>query len=400
MTITVSGSTESTQRVESAGPWQTILWVLWFVLLVAGLYGIFQRLAYGHELAGYGSYVPWGLWIGLYFLGVGISGGSFVIGALGYILAWPGFSKPQELRTAIVLSIASIIPAFFGVALDLGRMERLFSILASPTFTSMMAFNAWMYNIFMLVAVITWLLSFSGKSVWLKPLLILGTCMSILFPSQSGVFFEAVRTNAFWHSPILSVLFLASAIALGGAALLLVKNLHGPASSTHEGSEEHYGAINRLRVVTVLGIAVYAMFEFAEFSIAFWNPGSHSPNIIFLLFGDYWPVFWILHVLLGVIIPLLFFLSSSRSLWALGCFLAIVGFAAARMSILVPGQIAGQIPGLAAAFQDMRLVYNYHPTPMEYFVACFMLAVGMTVFFVGSRLNQAVENRSKTGLEV
>jgi len=146
--------------------------------------------------------------------------------------------------------------------------------------------------------------------------------------------------------------------------------------------------------VTILGIAVYAMFEFAEFSIAFWNPGTHSPSVVFLLFGDYWPVFWILHVLVGVILPLLLFLSSSKALWALGSFLSIVGFAAARMSILVPGQIAGQIPGLASAFQDMRLVYNYHPTPMEYFVGCFMLAVGMTVFFVGHSLNKAIEHRA------
>lgn len=400
MNTMVSGLTDTRQAMKSSGPLQTMLWVAWVILLIVGTYGIFQRLAYGHQLAGYGSYVPWGLWIGLYFLGVGISGGSFVLGALGYILGWPGFNKPGELRIAIILSIACIIPAFVGVALDLGRMDRLFNILSFPNFTSMMAFNAWMYNIFLLVAVVCWLLSFREQSLWLKPLLILGIFMSILFPSQSGVFFEAIRTNAFWHSPILSVLFLASAIALGAAALLLTKSLVGSESSSQKDAREHHGGLNRLRAVTALGIIVYAMFEFAEFSIAFWNPGIHSPNVTFLLFGDYWPVFWILHVLMGVIVPLLLFCSSSRALWVLGSFLAVVGFAAARMSILVPGQIAGQIPGLAAAFQDMRLVYDYHPTPMEYFVACFMLAVGMTVFFVGSRLNQAMENRSKAGSEV
>ena len=394
MTIAASASTKDKPFVRSARPWQKILWVLWLALLIAGVYGIAQRLSHGHEQAGYGSYVPWGLWIGLYFLGVGISGGSFVIGALGYILGWPGFSKPSELRTAIILSIATIVPAFVGVALDLGRMDRLINILISPTFTSMMAFNAWMYNIFLVVAALCWLLSFRERSMWLKPLLILGTFMSILFPSQSGVFFEAVRTNTFWHSPILSVLFLASAIALGGAALLIVKNLVGSESADEKSLREHYESLHKLRIVTILGIAVYAMFEFAEFSIAFWNPGTHSPSVVFLLFGDYWPVFWILHVLVGVILPLLLFLSSSKALWALGSFLSIVGFAAARMSILVPGQIAGQIPGLASAFQDMRLVYNYHPTPMEYFVGCFMLAVGMTVFFVGHSLNKAIGQRA------
>ena len=54
--------------------------------MVAGVIGLAQRIMYGHSLAGYGSYVPWGLWIGLYFLGIGIAGGSFIIGALGFIL--------------------------------------------------------------------------------------------------------------------------------------------------------------------------------------------------------------------------------------------------------------------------------------------------------------------------
>ena len=243
--------------------WTTVLWLLWAVLLVAGLYGVTQRLLYGHQPAGYGSYVPWGLWIGLYFLGVGISGGAFVIGAVGYILQVPGFSTRAELRRAIILSIASIIPAFIGVALDLGRTERIFNILLSPTFTSMMAFNAWMYNVFLVVAAASWLLSFKDEATWLKPVLVLGSFMSILFPSQSGVFFEAVRTNDFWHSPILSVLFLASAIALGVAGLLLVRILTSPTSWGEGPRGDKDASIRAIRGVTAVGIIVYAVFEFA-----------------------------------------------------------------------------------------------------------------------------------------
>ncbi len=98
----------------------------------------------------------------------------------------------------------------------------------------MMAFNAWMYNVFVVVAVVSWLLTFRSTSIWLKPLLVFGAFLSTLFPSQSGVFFEAVRTNEFWHSPILSVLFLASAIALGSAGLLLVRVLLGQGSERPE----------------------------------------------------------------------------------------------------------------------------------------------------------------------
>lgn len=378
----------------SASPAALLLGLVWVVLLAAGLYGVFLRLAYGHHLAGYGSYVPWGIWIGLYFLAVGISGGAFVLGAVGYILGLQGFRERSELRVAIVLSVAALIPAFIGVTLDLGHPERLFTIIFSPTFTSMMAFNAWMYNIFLIVAVVCWLLSFGRDSLWLKPLLVLGAFMSILFPSQSGVFFEAVRTNDFWHSPILSVLFLASAIALGGAALLLVRALSAPHAGGEEAGADRAGALAVLRIVTMVGIVVYVVFEFAEFSIAFWSPGLHSPNVTFLLFGDYWSVFWLLHVVVGVIIPLVLLLNSSRGLWVLAALLAMVGFAAARMTVLVPGQIAGQIPGLQQAFRDVRLTYAYSPTAMEYLVGCFMVAVGVALFFVGIKLSASIAQRA------
>lgn len=388
-------STEKQEHGASTSPWIVVVWVVWTILIVAGVIGVVQRLMYGHLAAGYGSYVPWGLWIGLYFLGIGISGGSFIIGALGFILGVPGFSKRSELRTAIVLSIAAMIPAFVGVGLDLGHMERLYKVLISPTFTSMIAFNAWMYNIFMIVAVITWWLTFKTESVWLKPLLIFGGFMSILFPSQSGVFFEAVRINEFWHSPILSVLFLASAIALGAAGLLLARTVQGLSVTAVSDKNGGNDAVHRLRVIAVLAILVYIVFEFAEFSIVFWNPGPHSPSVNFLLFGDYWPVFWIVHLVLGVFIPLVFFGIPRRGLWVLAALLVAVGFGAARMCVLIPGQITGQIAGLQQAFQDPRLTYSYHPTSMEYLVGAFMLALGMAIFYVGMQLTQNLAARSE-----
>jgi len=134
------------------------------------------------------------------------------------------------------------------------------------------------------------------------------------------------------------------------------------------------------------------MFEFAEFSIVFWNPGEHSPNAEFLLFGGYWSVFWILHLLLGALVPLLLFLRASRAGWIVGSVLALIGFAAARMCVLIPGQIAGQIPGLAEAFQDVRLTYTYQATTTEYLVGCFMVSVGMAILYVGMRLSRTLES--------
>ena len=146
-----------------------------------------------------------------------------------------------------------------------------------------------MYNIFVIVAIVTWLLSFKNESVWLKPLLVFGAFLSILFPSQSGVFFEAVRINEFWHSPILSVSVSGLCNCFGSCRTLIGESaLYGPGSTTARAGEDHDKRCNWLRIIAVVAILVYLIFEFAEFSIVFWNPGPHSPSVEFLLFGDYW----------------------------------------------------------------------------------------------------------------
>ena len=362
------------------------LWVVWIALLGAGLVGLWQRLTLGHLPAGYGSYVPWGLWVALYFHGVGMAGGAFILGALGHVMEWPGFQQRSTLRVTIGLSLAGILPAFLGVLLDLGHMERSWKIFQSPSFTSMMAFNAWMYGGFMLVAAAAWFLSFREEAPWLKPLLCLGAMFSVLFPSQSGAFFGVVDAKAFWHSALLPILFLTSAVVSGAALWLVVRALVKAAGHPLEAAADEE-ATARLRSWTLTGLIVYFVLEFAELSILLWNPMSHAPAVELMLFGPYWAVFWIIHLVLGGALP--FFLlvqQRRRRLWPVAAFLVAVTFVSTRLNVLIPGQAVGEIQGLQEAFQHHRLTYIYHATLMEYLVGLLMVAVGMAVFYLAWKL--------------
>ena len=391
-----TGDLQSESRVLPALPWNRIVGIVWIVCLLFGAIGVLQRIFQGHLPAGYGSYVPWGLWVALYFHGVGIAGGAYVIGALGFIQQWPGFVRPATLRTVIVLSAAAILPAFAGVWFDLGRMERSQNIFLSPSFTSMMAFNAWMYGVFMVVAATCWLLSYRPRSGWLKPLLCLGMLFSILFPSQSGAFFGVVDARPFWHSALLPILFLTSALTAGAATLLVIRYIMAKPGD----GEDSLAAVERLRVFTLIGLVAYFGFEFAEFSIALWNPLAHSPGLELILWGPYWWVFWIVHLLLGGIVPLALLTTRRPDAWLLAGVLVAVAFLSARLNVLVPGQAIGEIQGLQQAFQHERLKYIYHATPMEYLVGLFLLAIGITVFYLGQRLSDALAgSRNPRGSE-
>src|SRR3990170_7137869 len=56
---------------------------VWALALLAGLAGIGLRVATGEELVGYGSYIPWGLWVALYAYFGGLSIGAFILFAAG-----------------------------------------------------------------------------------------------------------------------------------------------------------------------------------------------------------------------------------------------------------------------------------------------------------------------------
>jgi len=250
-----------------------------------------------------------------------------------------------------------------------------------------MAFNAWMYNIFMVCAGVAWLLTFRKDSGWLKPVLFLALVFSVLFPSQSGAFFGVIDAKAYWHSALLPMIFLTSAITAGSATLLLVRIL----TRSDESNAEHDAAIRGLRLITLVGLCVYFVFEFAEFSIALWNPVSHAPAIELVLWGPYWWVFWIVHLALGGVVSLALLSSSRPRLWAVAALIVAITFVSARLNVLVPGQAVGEIEGLQEAFHHDRLKYIYHATTMEYLVGFFLIAVGMATFYIGQKIGRIIE---------
>ena len=365
----------------------SVLWLIWIACLAIGSAGIYQRVTQGHLPAGYGSYVPWGLWVALYFHGVGLAGGVFLVAAGGYIWDCPGFKSKSVLRTAIVLSTAAMIPGFMAVWFDLGHMSRAIDIFLRPNFNSMMAFNAWMYSAFLAAAAVAWWLSFR-ESTWLKPVLCLAGFFAILYPSQSGAFFGVVDSKPYWHSPVLPMLFLSAAVAAGTGLLMLTRWIVG---SEDDSAPDHSAAFGLMRKILLFSLIAYFVFEFAEFSILLWSPSSHTPELHLVLHGPYWWVFWIVHLLIGGVISLMLLLQRAQSGWIVASFLVAVTMVSGRLNVLIPGQAVNEIKGLQEAFWHERLTYIYHATPMEYFVGLFLVAVGMAVFYAGRRINQALQ---------
>ncbi len=375
----------------------TLKWILMLAALavVIGGVGIIQKFATGERLAGYGSYVPWGLWVALYFHGVGIGGGAFAIGVVGYLSGVPGFR--ERLRVTILVAGVAVAMGLFSIWMDLGQQWRMYRVFTAPSFTSMMAFNAWMYNVFMALIAVCFFLSMRknspgdlhDRSGWLVPLLMVAGLIGIAFPSQSGAFFGVVDAKPYWHTAMLPVMFLTSAIAAGGAVLLLVFTFLLPEDTPVTAQPLHL-----LRRVTIGALLFYLGAEFAELSIAYWSPVSaHRESFNLVLFGPFWWVFWVVHLGGALVSLLLLRRWQSLPVVGTGAFLVAVTFVSTRLNILIPGQAVEQLKGLREAFMHPRLNHYYQATPNEYLVAIFIGGLSVLLVAIGVKvINQLFDS--------
>lgn len=398
MTMTERNAQHDEPPVETTthlAPWRRFVLPVAAVCLILGAIGIVIRLTQGHLPAGYGSYMPWGLWIAVYFHGVGIAAGAFAVTAFGYLRGWKGFRNRLSLQIGVVLVFAAIVPALLAVALDLGQMFRAWELVLSPSFSSMMAFNTWMYIALLLVATLVWFLSLRPDSGWLKPVLALGILVSLMVPSQSGAFLGVVSANPFWHSALLPVMLLVSAMTAGAAVLMVVRALVGDArwAGVQDDPQHANDAIAILRKITLAGLVLYFFLEFAELSIALWSPYGGEAAVRLLLIGPYWWIFWGVHVVIGGLIPLALLLTRKPALWVGAGLILSVAFISSRLNVLMPGQATEKLDGLQEAFFHPRLTYVYTPTLMEYLVALFCLGLGVAVLWIGLRFTAEVNSR-------
>lgn len=350
---------------------------LWVVAFVLGLVGVYQRLTNGHMLAGYGSYVVWGLWVAAYAYFVGLSAGSFLFAALVNVLDVKVL-KPLT-RAALWTSFVSIGVAMLAVLLDLGHMERAFRVFSSPNFSSMMTWMTWLYTAFgILLGLIAWFM-YKQKESMVKALLMVGIPIAIAFPGGGGALFATLSAKPYWHQPLYPVFFVVGALLSGGALMAALAAVVWPKRAD----------VMKLMGRIVLGlITLDLILEWAEFSIPMWYGVNPEKDVMMqVLTGQYWWVFWIVHILIGCAVPIYLLLRKPSSPLYVGSagILAVTTFLAVRLNIVIPGQITPELEGLEKAFIDARLAFTYAPTTHEWLVMLFFVTVGLAGLWLGFR---------------
>jgi len=365
-------------------------WWLWGVLAFLGVVGVWQRLTHGHLLAAYGSYVPWGLWVAAYIYFVGLSAGAFLISSLVYVFKVKAMEPIGRL--SLVIAVITLFMALLSIWFDLGHMERFWYVFSRPNFRSIMAWMIWMYTAYLILLITELLLAFAQPTPlrrrWLTLLGSLGVPLAIAFHGGVGALFAVVGARPYWHSSLFPILFLSGALTSGGALLLSVVAWLWPrrpgASVERAARDEAHRQLVMLLARITLGLLVFdLLLEWAEISVPWWGGmAEHVAGLRLMLFGPFWWVFWIVHLLLGSLVPVILLIRvPSDPRWAglAGALVAIL-FMSVRLNIVIPGLAVPILPGLEQAIRHTRLMTYYVPSLHEWLVLAFVVALGTLTF--------------------
>jgi protein NrfD len=400
-----------------------LVWLLAIIGFGVGLYGMYLRFTTGHRLTNYGSYIPWGLWVAVYIYFIGLSAGSFLLSTLVYVVRIEKLEKIGKL--ALFTAFGCLVAALVSIWLDIGHPFRVYRIILNPS--SMMSWMGYLYSAYFLIVLIElWYATRvdlintartgKGGSAGLARLLSLGSTdtseeaikhdtrvlrvlgtlgvpLAIAFSGGVGALFGVAGARPHWHSGLTPIVFFIGALASGGALLAAVTYICGP----DKNKKQFNGTMKFLGTIVLALVLFEFLLEISEILVGLY-PGIPAEGIPLkaMLTGQHWYVFWIIHVLLGIALPVVILFAKALpgrkpdapagSAIAFACLLVVVTFMAVRLNIVIPAQINPEIAGLENAFTGPGLHYAYQPSAMEWLVSLWVTSFSVLLFLIGEKL--------------
>jgi formate dehydrogenase iron-sulfur subunit len=392
--------------------------IVW-LLAALGLLLVLYRYAFGLGAAtnlsdGY----PWGLWIGFDILaGIALAAGGFVVA--GTVHLFGGHKYHALARPAILTALLGYLLFIFGLFFDLGRPWNLWRAIYSWNHASPMFEVAWCVMLYTTVLILEFLpvvlekfkldkllamwknlvpwivifmlgmftLAMSYSFVWALIMVIIllvweismragrmprdkqmpiilimaGVIFSTMHQSSLGTIFLLAPTklHVLWYTPIIPLLSLLSAIMVG-PAMVTFEALMSEKILKHKARFDLLSDLARW-MPYLLGF--YLLVKVADLL------GRNAALQAFVMSSQ--SISWWLEILIGVILPLILFLSpeiiktKNGLLWA--STLVIIGLIWNRINVAIVGVIVEKWE-------------SYYPFWVEIFISIGVVAIGLIVF--------------------
>lgn len=332
--------------------------IVLIVLVVNGFIFLAGRFFFGlGSVTNLNNQFPWGLWIGVdVAAGVALAAGGFTTAALGHIIHKEDFQP--IMRPALLTALLGYTFVAFGVFVDIGRWYFIWHPLIMWNGSSalfevgicVMFYLTVLYIEFLPIVTERFIgnVNFKGLlsrlnkpiDIFLQKLdrglsktmfffIILGVVLSCLHQSSVGTLMVIAgpKMHPLWQTPIIPLLFLLSAIALGFPMVIMESIL----SSRSFKLKPEMDILSKLARYIGPLLGIYLAFKLGDMVVR----GTY----IYLTEITTASVMFVIELLFGVIIPLRMFFSrkvlNSASLLFIASVLVIFGVLINRINCFI-----------------------------------------------------------------
>lgn len=367
------------------------------VVIAIGLGAAFYMEHHGHVVTGMNNQVVWGTpHVFAVFLIVAASGAlnvasfSSVFNRLVY--------KPYA-RLSGILAIALLMGGLAVLVLDLGRPDRLIVAMTTYNFKSIFAWNIYLYTGFMgIVAAYLFVMMDRRVSRHHAPTAVVGALAftwRLALTTGTGSIFGFLLAREAYSAAIMAPLFIAASFLYGLAFTVLVLLMMGRETRQDLINEEMVSKFRGLMILFALAVLYFTIVHHltklyaAEYRSveAFMLLGANGGGIYAL-------AFWVGHVLIGNVLPLviLAFAGRGKGAWhaiAIASLLALAG-GVAHMYVTIIGAQAYPLalfPGMevTSTFGDGQTA-NYLPSLPEVLLGISGVSIAMLLTGVALKL--------------
>ncbi len=356
------------------------------LVLAVGLGAAYYMEERGHVVTGMTNQVVWGLpHVFAIFLIVAASG-VVNVASIGSVFGKPAYKVRAPL--AGLLCLAMLAGGLMVLMLDLGRPDRLIVAATHYNFTSVFAWNVFLYSgMTAIVAMYLWTLMERRMNPYAKAAGFAAFVFRLILTTGTGAIFAFLAARQAYGSALLPPLFIVMSFGWGLAVFLLVQAAmlawNGLAMPEH---------VER-RMRRLLGVFVAATLYFVaahHLTNAYFAKQLGFEHFILFDGGVYPALFWLGYVGIGSVVPLaLIYAPAAGPRAALAASALVIAGAFCELYVFIIGGQAYPLelfPGMAveSTFFDGAIA-SYAPSLPELLLGLGGVAAALLITAVGAR---------------
>lgn len=365
---------------------------------LAGLLAAHTMEVHGHAITGMTNQVVWGLPHVFAIFMIVAASGVLNVASIGSVFGQSAY-KPRAPLSGL-LSLALLAGGLMVLMLDLGRPDRVIVAATHYNFTSVFAWNVFLYSgMAAIVGVYLWTMFERRMNRYSKAAGIAALIWRFALTTGTGSIFAFLVARQAYQSAVLAPLFIVLSFAWGLAVFLIVQ------SAMYAWNGQALPEAVRARMARLLGVFVAA----ALYLVAVY----HLTNLYFARQGDFeafillgrgdpagvFPaLFWGGYVLLGALLPMAL-LFHPRGVGPNAMLMASVMVVAGAFALLFVFIVGGQsfpleiFPGheVTSSFADGQ-VELYVPRWPEWLLGIGGLGAAFVLTLIGVRALDVLPN--------